>query len=154
MDESGPPCRRCSERNLGCVLSKSLQTIIDEKSQFSESVVQDLEQMHNALRQVMNKLSLPELPPLQSINSRDAEGTPPKDENPSNTSNHLTVSQHEFRGPSCDNSPKATPEDEGLPYVPIHSLYTLTKLSALRSPDNPEAQRGNVINDFIARGAS
>jgi hypothetical protein len=153
MDESGPPCRRCSERNLGCVLSKSLQTIIDEKSQFSESVVQDLEQMHNALRQVMNKLSLPELPPLQSINSRDTEGTPPKDDNPSNTSNHLTVSQDEFRGPSCDNSPKATPEDEGLPYVPIHSLYTLTKLSALRSPDNPEAQRGNVINDFIARGA-
>ncbi|QPC60964.1 hypothetical protein HYE67_003195 [Fusarium culmorum] len=152
MDESGPPCRRCSERNLGCVLSKSLQTIIDEKSQFSESVVQDLEQMHNALRQVMTKLSLPELPPLQSINSRD-EGTPPKDDNPSNTSNHLTVSQDEFRGPSCDNSPKATPEDEGLPYVPIHSLYTLTKLSALRSPDNPEAQRGNVINDFIARGA-
>ncbi|UZP40709.1 hypothetical protein NXS19_008525 [Fusarium pseudograminearum] len=66
MDESGPPCRRCSERNLGCVLSKSLQTIIDEKSQFSESVVQDLEQMHNALRQVMTKLSLPELPPYRA----------------------------------------------------------------------------------------
>ncbi|RBR26723.1 uncharacterized protein FIESC28_00506 [Fusarium coffeatum] len=153
MDESGPPCRRCSERNLGCVLSKSLQTIMDEKSQFSESVVQDLEQMHSALRQVMNKLSLPELPPLQSINSRETEGTPPKDDNHLNTSNHLNVSQDEFRGPSCDNSPKATPEDEGLPYVPIHSLYTLTKLSALRSPDNPEAQRGNAINDFIARGA-
>ena len=120
---------------------------------FSESVVQDLEQMHSALRQVMNKLSLPELPPLQSINSRETEGTPPKDDNHPNTSNHLNVSQDEFRGPSCDNSPKATPEDEGLPYVPIHSLYTLTKLSALRSPDNPEAQRGNAINDFIARGA-
>ncbi|KAF5669431.1 transcriptional activator of proteases prtT [Fusarium heterosporum] len=153
MDETGPPCRRCSERNLGCVLSKSLQTIMDEKSQFSESVVQDLEQMHNALRQVMSKLNLPELPPLQSINSRDSEGTPPKDDNPTQATNHLTISQEEFRGPSCDNSPKATPEDEGLPYVPIHSLYTLTKLSALRSPDNPEAQRGNAINDFIARGA-
>ncbi|KAK2693841.1 hypothetical protein QWA68_008423 [Fusarium oxysporum] len=151
MDESGPPCRRCAERNLGCVLSKSLQTIMDEKSQFSESVVQDLEQMHSALRQVMNKLSLPELPPLQSINSRE-EGSPPKDDH-ANTSHHLSVSQEEFRGPSCDNSPKATPEDEGLPYVPIHSLYTLTKLSALRSPDNPEAQKGNAINDFIARGA-
>ncbi|KAF4338770.1 transcriptional activator of proteases prtT [Fusarium beomiforme] len=153
MDESGPPCRRCAERNLGCVLSKSLQTIIDEKSQFSESVVQDLEQIHSALRQVMSKLSLPELPPLQSINSRETEGSPPKDDNHGHTSNHLSASQEEFRGPSCDNSPKATPEDEGLPYVPIHSLYTLTKLSALRSPDNPEAQKGNAINDFIARGA-
>jgi len=100
----------------------------------------------------MAKLSLPELPPLQSINSRE-EGSPPKDDHHANTSHHLSVSQEEFRGPSCDNSPKATPEDEGLPYVPIHSLYTLTKLSALRSPDNPEAQKGNAINDFIARGA-
>ncbi|KAF4961097.1 hypothetical protein FGADI_513 [Fusarium gaditjirri] len=125
---------------------------MDEKSQFSESVVQDLEQMHSALRQVMAKLSLPELPPLQSINSRE-EGSPPKDDHHANSSHHLSVSQEEFRGPSCDNSPKATPEDEGLPYVPIHSLYTLTKLSALRSPDNPEAQKGNAINDFIARGA-
>jgi hypothetical protein len=33
MDDRGPPCRRCTERNLGCVLNKSLQTIIDEKSQ-------------------------------------------------------------------------------------------------------------------------
>ncbi|KAF5534076.1 transcriptional activator of proteases prtT [Fusarium phyllophilum] len=124
---------------------------MDEKSQFSESVIQDLEQMHSALRQVMTKLSLPELPPLQSINSRE-EGSPPKDDH-GNTSHNLSVSHEEFRGPSCDNSPKATPEDEGLPYVPIHSLYTLTKLSALRSPDNPEAQKGNAINDFIARGA-
>ncbi|WAO92610.1 Zn(2)-C6 fungal-type domain-containing protein [Fusarium falciforme] len=153
MDESGPPCRRCSERNLGCVLSKSLQTIIDEKSQFSEAVVQDLEQIHSALRQVMTKLSLPELPPLQSANSRDAEGTPPKEDNPANATNRLSASQEEHHGPSCDNSPKATPEDEGLPYVPIHSLYTLTKLSALRSPDNSEAQRGRAIDDFIARGA-
>ncbi|KAF4988734.1 hypothetical protein FDECE_14945 [Fusarium decemcellulare] len=154
MDESGPPCRRCAERNLGCVLSKSLQTIIDEKSQFSEAVVQDLEQMHGALKQVMNKLSLPELPALQSANSRDTEGTPPKDENGTNSTNRLAASQEDQHlGPSCDNSPKATPEDEGLPYVPIHSLYTLTKLSALRSPDNPESQRSRAIDDFIARGA-
>ncbi|KAI5464943.1 hypothetical protein BGZ63DRAFT_421932 [Mariannaea sp. PMI_226] len=155
MDESGPPCRRCSERNLGCVLSKSLQTIIDEKSQFSEAVVQDIEQMHAALKQVISKVGgLPELPPLQSSNSRESEGTPPKEDGHVNNSNRQTSSQHdqEALGPSCDNSPKATPEDEGLPYVPIHSLYTLTKLSALRSPENPEAQKGRSIDDFIARG--
>ncbi|KAJ4183771.1 hypothetical protein NW767_013426 [Fusarium falciforme] len=118
-----------------------------------KTVVQDLEQIHSALRQVMTKLSLPELPPLQSANSRDAEGTPPKEDNPANATNRLSASQEEHHGPSCDNSPKATPEDEGLPYVPIHSLYTLTKLSALRSPDNSEAQRGRAIDDFIARGA-
>jgi hypothetical protein len=47
-----------------------------------------------------------------------------------------------------------TPEDEGLPYVPIHSLYTLTKLSALRLPEDNEAgQRARTIDDFIARGS-
>lgn len=34
MDENaGPPCKRCAERNLSCVLNKSLQTLIDERSQ-------------------------------------------------------------------------------------------------------------------------
>jgi hypothetical protein len=33
MDEGGPPCRRCADRSLSCVLSKNLQSIIDEKTQ-------------------------------------------------------------------------------------------------------------------------
>ncbi|KAF2864660.1 hypothetical protein BDV95DRAFT_293023 [Massariosphaeria phaeospora] len=33
MDERGPPCIRCAERNLSCVLNKSLHTLIDERSQ-------------------------------------------------------------------------------------------------------------------------
>lgn len=107
--------------------------------------------MHGALKEVMNKMGLSELPPLQSSSAHGAEGTPPKDETAiSNGSNRF---QDEHPGPSCDNSPKATPEDEGLPYVPIHSLYALTKLRALRSPDDTEAQRSRGIDDFISRGA-
>ncbi|KAJ4039354.1 hypothetical protein NW761_008016 [Fusarium oxysporum] len=37
IDENGPPCRRCAEKGLGCVLGKNLQTILDEKSQYSNS---------------------------------------------------------------------------------------------------------------------
>jgi hypothetical protein len=33
MDDSGPPCRRCIDRNLSCVLNKSLQSLLDEKQQ-------------------------------------------------------------------------------------------------------------------------
>lgn len=33
MDNNTPPCRRCSEKGLGCVLNKSLQTLISERSQ-------------------------------------------------------------------------------------------------------------------------
>lgn len=40
-------------------------------------------------------------------------------------------------GPSCDVSPSISPQDEtDLPHVPIRSVYHLTKLSALRSPDD------------------
>jgi hypothetical protein len=34
MDNSGPPCKRCTERNLSCVLNKSLQTLLEERSQY------------------------------------------------------------------------------------------------------------------------
>jgi hypothetical protein len=36
--------------------------------------------------------------------------------------------------------------------VPIHSLYALTKMRALRSPDAPERRRAPGLDDFIARG--
>lgn len=32
MDEDGPPCKRCKERNMPCKLNKSLQTLIEEES--------------------------------------------------------------------------------------------------------------------------
>ncbi|KAK2601246.1 hypothetical protein N8I77_010710 [Diaporthe amygdali] len=35
MDENaGPPCKRCAEKNLGCVLNKSIQTLITERSRY------------------------------------------------------------------------------------------------------------------------
>ncbi|OAA63765.1 Transcription factor [Niveomyces insectorum RCEF 264] len=62
-------------------------------------------------------------------------------------------------GPSCDNSPKILPEDDdGLPQVPIRSVYRLTKMSALRSPDASELENaprlcdGHVAGDFVSRG--
>lgn len=47
-------------------------------------------------------------------------------------------------GPSCDNSPKISPDDGDLPHVPIHSLYALTKMRALRSPDELEDVNGSA----------
>ncbi|KAJ4218822.1 hypothetical protein NW757_014579 [Fusarium falciforme] len=142
IDESGPPCRRCAEKNLSCVLGKSLQTILDEKSQFSQDVLQDLEQMHGFLKQVAGKLDL-ELPALRS----SAGAELPKEDSPG----HSIPSNKGHHVPSRDNSPKLMPEDEGLPYVPIHSLYALTKLRALRSPDDVDSQHSQGIDDFITR---
>ncbi|KAH7161812.1 hypothetical protein EDB81DRAFT_854096 [Dactylonectria macrodidyma] len=143
IDDDGPPCRRCAEKKLNCVMSKSLQTILDEKSQFSESVVQDLEQMHEILKQLASKAGLPPIPPLK---------TPSQESSTSAQKTQSVPSPYDQPGPSCDSSPKSMPEDAGLPHVPIRSLYTLTKLRALRSPDDDDPQNGQ-FDDFISRGS-
>ncbi|KPM45738.1 hypothetical protein AK830_g756 [Neonectria ditissima] len=160
MDDNGPPCRRCAERNLDCILGKNLQTIIDEKSQYLDAVFQDLDQIHGTLRAVAERVGLPEPQPLQSSFVRDTERSPTArdpltgQENPHNGGKRLRVSSQDSYGPSCDNSPKISPADEAnLPHVPIHSLYRLTKLQALRSPDGPKESHGRTIDDFISRGA-
>ncbi|TKW52552.1 Transcriptional activator of proteases prtT [Colletotrichum tanaceti] len=171
MDESGPPCRRCAERNLGCVLGKNLQSIIDEKTQYNGAVLQDIENLHNTLKEISKKVGLPEPAALQCSALQKSAESPSQ---PTRSSVHgmsgngdrlrasLSLSAQDNHGPSCDNSPKISPEDENLPHVPIHSLYALTKLRALRSPDAPDSEgpeghssspaRGRD-DDFISRGA-
>ncbi|KAH6897415.1 hypothetical protein B0T10DRAFT_184501 [Thelonectria olida] len=159
MEDSGPPCRRCSERNLECVLGKNLQTIIDEKSQYLDAVFQDLEHIHGTLRTVVERMGLPEPHPLQSLSVRDSARSPTARDAPAGhdlingSSKRPRPSGGESYGPSCDNSPKISPADEeNLPHVPIHSLYRLTKLQSLRSPDGTEERHGRTIDDLISRG--
>lgn len=108
--------------------------------------MRDLEMMHSSLQNVHKTLNLAPLGPLQS--SRQMLNTPVSDE-----ANHL-----DDAGPSCDNSPKISPADENdLPKVPIQSVYHLTKLSALRSPEATDTehapkQASDAIDDFISKG--
>ncbi|KAK1569622.1 uncharacterized protein LY79DRAFT_528382 [Colletotrichum navitas] len=157
MDESGPPCRRCVERNLGCVLGKNLQSIIDEKTQCNQAILQDLENLHNTLKEVTRKIDLPEPVSLQSTALQKSLESPPRSSRfgrgVSDNGYSIGASGQDNYGPSCDNSPKVSPEDGNLPHVPIHSLYALTKLRALRSPDAPDGHSSPSQDDFIARGA-
>ncbi|KAF1971614.1 hypothetical protein BU23DRAFT_470603 [Bimuria novae-zelandiae CBS 107.79] len=144
--KDGPPCSRCAERNLSCVLNKSLQTLIDERSQWKATVIQDIDRMHGALQQVLGKLSLPMLPPLLT-GTQEHEASP-----------HDYVVEKEEAGPSCDNSPRLSPRDDAVPHVPIESLYQITRLRALRA-DDPEEQKpvsssnpDSSATDFISRG--
>jgi hypothetical protein len=127
------------------VLNKSLQTLISERTQSTEAVARDLDMMHTSLQTVLKALNLPPMTQLQ--------GSKLSPQTPSSEPNH-----NDDFGPSCDNSPRMTPADEtDLPNVPIHSVYHLTKLSALRSPDIQETKsfpkkECNVKNDFITRG--
>lgn len=148
MSERGPPCKRCAERSLSCVLNKSLQTLIEERSQWKDTVIGDLGQIHSSLQQVLEKLSLPTLRPLQTSASQL-----PEDER------QYESAEREEDVPSYDNSPHLSPKEEGLPHAPIDSLYQITRLRALRSDDSPGERRLSMerngtsyINDFISRG--
>ncbi|UZP34432.1 hypothetical protein NXS19_002248 [Fusarium pseudograminearum] len=66
MDDAGPPCRRCREKKLSnCAVSKNLQTIIDEKTELSEAMLSDLDQMYSAVKEMRSLMGLPVLPPYR-----------------------------------------------------------------------------------------
>ncbi|KIL90256.1 hypothetical protein FAVG1_05986 [Fusarium avenaceum] len=149
MDDAGPPCRRCQEKKLSnCAVSKNLQTIIDEKTELSEAMLSDIDQMYAAVKEMRTIMGMPDLPPLQisRLNKRK-ESTASQSLEPS-----TQPLPEDNYGPSCDNSPKLTPEDDRLPHAPIHSLYTLTRMRALRSPGNGNDNSSQAINDFISQG--
>lgn len=113
----------------------------------SEAMLSDLDQMYSAVKEMRSLMGLPELPPLQVARlskRKDAPGTQVLENN--------TPQLEDSYGPSCDNSPKLTPEDDRLPHAPIHSLYTLTRMRALRSPGSRNETSGQTINDFISQG--
>ena len=106
--------------------------------------------VHSSLQKVLETLNLPSLARLHS--SVRPIPSPTSDE-PSDLRAYDEV------GPSCENSPKISPEDDNdLPKVPIHSVYHLTKLSALRSPDAAEVDSyprpaNDAIDDLITHGS-
>ncbi|CAI6097454.1 unnamed protein product [Clonostachys chloroleuca] len=149
MSDAGPPCQRCHEKKLDCVVSKNLQSIIDEKTQLSEAVLSDLEYLYAAVGEMREAIGMPGLLPMQITQFQDGRTSGPTAPTQSLA---IPPAGNEAIGPSCDNSPKLSPNDSDLPHIPIHSLYTLTKMRALRSPDSQETRQTDAINDFISHG--
>ncbi|KAF5562307.1 hypothetical protein FPHYL_5740 [Fusarium phyllophilum] len=110
-------------------------------------MLSDLDQVYTAVKEMRSIMGLPELPPLQTsrMNKRKESSAPPPQET-------TTLRLEDNYGPSCDNSPKLNPEDDRLPQAPIHSLYTLTRMRALRSPGSGNENPSQAINDFISQG--
>ena len=115
---------------------------------WKDSVLEDLGHVHSSLQQALTKLALPLLPPLQSGLST-ASGDPQGSD----------FADRDGEVPSCDNSPRISPREEGLAHAPIDSLYQITRLSALRSDASPDTHKAvpkrvdsQATNDFITRG--
>ncbi|KAI8260865.1 Transcriptional activator of proteases prtT [Colletotrichum sp. SAR 10_99] len=148
--------RSWSDANEGMEFMTVLSAL-DVSREYNEAVLQDIESLHATLKEIAKKVGASEPAALQSTTLRNSTDSPSQNGRPASTTNgngyRLGVSGQDNHGPSCDNSPKISPEDENLPHVPIHSLYALTKLRALRSPDAPEGHSSPALDDFIARGA-
>jgi len=144
----GPPCKRCTERSLSCVLNKSLQTLIEERSEWKTTVTSDLDIIHSAMQTVLGKLALPPLPPLRTNASDHIVASP-----------QIEILEREDAGPSYDNSPRISPRENVVPHIPIESLYQITRLRSLRSDnaaEEPAASNavalGDINPDFISKG--
>ncbi|KAI5202833.1 hypothetical protein E4T39_04564 [Aureobasidium subglaciale] len=146
MDNNGePPCRRCIERGLSCVLNKSLQTLISERSQWKDDMHRDISNMHGAVQDILKKLSMPALQPLKAPTAaEDPQETSPYDD--------TVVEKVEDVGPSCDNSPKLPPQTESLQNVPIESLYQITRLRSLRAENSGDESKADEGSDVVSKG--
>lgn len=146
MDNNGePPCRRCIERGLSCVLNKSLQTLINERSQWKDDMHRDISNMHVAVQDILKRLSMPALQPLRATSSaEDQQETSPYDD--------TVVEKVEDVGPSCDNSPKLPPQTESLQNVPIESLYQITRLRSLRAENSGDESKADEGSDVVSKG--
>lgn len=102
--------------------------LMDERSQWHQDIIADLEALHAGMQHMRDHSGLPPLPPLRS--SLDRPG-------PDNLVSASVVAEaHDEVGPSTDNSPKLMPQSEdGMPDIPMQSVYYLTKLRALRASD-------------------
>ncbi|KPM46115.1 hypothetical protein AK830_g404 [Neonectria ditissima] len=127
--------------------------MIEEKPPYSEDVLKDLRNVHAALSSIVNTLNLPKLSPLLSCTT-DADEDLRITRCPNEAQSSLPLSPLEGV-PTFDESPGTTTlHYEGLSDVPIHSLYTLTKMSALQpSKSVTSTQPDQEIDDFIARGS-
>lgn len=108
-------------------------------------MLQDIEQLHSIIGEIVKKVGLPAPPTLQTSLLKQSDSPPPHvssfaDRPPSHipAAAAAALDNDNNYGPSCDNSPKISPDDGDLPHVPIHSLYALTKMRALRSPDDAD----------------
>ncbi|KAF1352511.1 hypothetical protein BDV97DRAFT_376290 [Delphinella strobiligena] len=146
MDNGEPPCRRCVERNLSCVLNKSLQTLISEGSMWKEDMHRDLSDMHSSIQDVLKRLNMPPLQPLRSFAGDDVERSPMEETAP--------PQKREQAAPSLDSSPKIAPRNESLQSIPIESLYQITRLRSLRSETAGEgsSNEDGAISDVVSKG--
>ncbi|PYH44987.1 Zn(II)2Cys6 transcription factor [Aspergillus saccharolyticus JOP 1030-1] len=172
MNEGETGCHRCRRMGLECVVNKSLQTLLDDETEWKAA-------MELAMADLLRKARLPELSYYQAI-SKSTEA-PPKTRDRNNsmasiedalfpTSDHSAGTKsagptHEatsdLSAPNTivDGQPQFSLDKEengtsSLVTAPMGSLYEVTQLSDIQttSPGRHHASDRALVTDFISRG--
>ncbi|KAL2853868.1 hypothetical protein BJY01DRAFT_205963 [Aspergillus pseudoustus] len=166
-------CRRCRRMGLGCVVNKSLQTLLDDEAEWKSTV-------ELAMADLLRKAQLPELSYYQAVGksterpskrrgrkaSTGSIEDSPLDPALERATESIDATAH--IGAEKPNVPTAAfqqqsqyaidREENGamsLVTAPMGSLYEVTQLSDIRttSPERQYATDRALVTDFVSRGA-
>ncbi|QDS70511.1 hypothetical protein FKW77_010232 [Venturia effusa] len=159
-------CVRCRRLNLHCVVNKSLQTLLEDESEWKTSIENKTNQLQSAVAEILRTMNMPNMESL-TPKSIAGHGSPAG----SSTEHHLSQSHPHSRNPSPrlrqlprtmsmaretspDHSLVDEPEGDSIA-APMASLFQVTKLknlkSNLKTTSAVEAQKV-IRNDFISQG--
>ncbi|KAK9243156.1 hypothetical protein V1506DRAFT_545364 [Lipomyces tetrasporus] len=153
-------CTRCARKGLKCVVNSELHRLIENDNEWKSHYVSQLEQVQNAVCDLLRRNEMPELPTYPSSYSR----IPPLIMEPATpAAAPVTIEHAEQANASSamamtrENSQEPTLEESELVAAPMRSLYEVTKLRNLRSNLNSSVGNGAsppsaLAQDFISRG--
>ncbi|RAL10522.1 Zn(II)2Cys6 transcription factor [Aspergillus homomorphus CBS 101889] len=172
MNEGETRCHRCRRMGLECVVNKSLQTLLDDETEWKAAI-------ELAMTDLLRKAQLPELSYYQAISKPAEPPSRTRDRKDSTASIEETLfpmhNPTEGTKPiepahTATNEPSAPSttvhrqsqysldrEENGassLVTAPMGSLYEVTQLSDIQttSPGRHHASDRALVTDFISRG--
>ncbi|KAG4422319.1 hypothetical protein IFR04_004585 [Cadophora malorum] len=145
-------CTRCSRKNLKCIVNKSLQSLLEEGTEWKSNMEDNTQCLQRAVAKILSVLDLPPLETFtrqtivqvvspEAVAERLQANPEPR---ASRTAAMAMTREHSLE-------PESNKIDDALVSAPMGSLYEVTKLRNLRS--NPSANSGPaVVEDFISKG--
>lgn len=148
-------CARCQKLGLRCVVNKSLQTLLEDESEWKKDIEQKTSQLQSAISDILQRLSMPN---LDTLTPRSQSVGPTS---PSRAATEQSMSPRPRPlPPTMSMARAASPEPSGFEdfesetlSAPMASLFEITKLQNLRVRDSHGAPpSSDITSDFISRG--
>jgi hypothetical protein len=140
-------------------VNKSLQTLLEDESEWKTSIEQKTNQLQNAVAEILRNMNLPSMDNLTPRSpTTDSPAASPREALHSHAASprirHLPRAMSMARENTPEVSLSEEPESDAI-VAPMASLFEVTKLRNLKSnlhtPTAVEAQNA-IQNDFISQG--